>query len=133
MGSLPGAPNHVCSCTSEIHFSKKGVGIKKTQGSGGNDGSSRSDVLEIFSKYGLSSLRNIEEIDNPPGQCAEPHAVADALSKIGEPRKSKILSITVSNAIKPGPLGIIKPRCKTCKQWINTNKVQKQLLTQKYY
>lgn len=127
MGKKTGDIGFVCSCTSDVYYKSNGK-IKHSEGTGGNDGNSKSEVLNIFINHGLMALKNIPEKQNPPGQCAEPHSVADALRKI--PKKADVLNIKVSDAKKAN--GLVKPRCTTCKQWIENYKVEKSLLRQKW-
>lgn len=130
MGSRQGDSNFVCSCDSEITYKTNGRNgsVKKSTGSGGNDGNTRSVVLSIFKNHGLVSLFAIPQQDNEPGQCAEPHAVADALNKI--PEMTKVLSIQVSQATNK--FGNLKKRCGTCKQWVPGDKVKQQYIVQEF-
>lgn len=54
-------------------------------------------VKEMFKYHGLVKLSNVKQKTNPPGICAEPHAVANALVKGGK-RDGKIDQVTITKA-----------------------------------
>lgn len=94
-----------------------------------------SEVLGTFERFGLINLYNVRKADNgnPPGQCAEPNAVANALGKIGNPASvRRINNIWVGDSVFEKqvedkgvihPAGSVYPRCDTCKQWVPGNYV----------
>ena len=78
----PGEDNDMV-CSADILYRNFGGDIKHVKGVGYNNPSDKATVLDTFNECGLENLgRGDYEKTNPPGQCAEPHAVADALRKI---------------------------------------------------
>lgn len=120
-------------CNARIKYSYK-KGKRNTteivKGEGGSDTNTINDVNTIFTNYGLMSLANIPRANggNLPGQCAEPHAVADALRQIDIKERfiinqivvdeAKINNLTNSLRNQGKRLGDVMPRCATCKQWV---------------
>lgn len=128
LGRKRGEKTFACSCLAEVVFkdSDSPQGTVKKKGEGGNSGSEGktedSKVLSIFNGWDLKNLETISEKDNPPGRCAEPHAVADALEHSPEHKNnSEILNITVSPAKTND--NTEKDRCQTCRQWVPTTEV----------
>ncbi|MBM6718619.1 hypothetical protein H6B13_03030 [Bacteroides gallinaceum] len=131
-----GLPGSSIKCKATIKY-RTSTGKRIFQitehGTGGSDASSSADVIKVFRLYRLNKLANVQKATNGnnPGQCAEPHAVADALRKINKKNRYVIDFIRVNDAIIANPtrsminqgrnIGDIMPRCATCAQWINTN------------
>ena len=141
---MPGGDVDLVCAADVIYYDSKKK-LKKVKGSGCNDASTASDVLKTFEKYGLKKLSagNYKKT-NPPGQCAEPHAVENALKKIPILESenvdvSSFKEIYVSDAVvrkynsetkgKKDPYGSGEVKdnsgvlsyipCDTCKEWIN--------------
>lgn len=88
-------------CGAKVWYvNKKNENCETTYQTGKNDGTQGSidSVLSIFDRYYLGNMRNMEG-QNPAGQCAEPHAVANCLQKIDINNFSRIREIHVSDAI----------------------------------
>lgn len=124
LGRKEGDRTFTCKCSAEVEVLEQPTnGTKvKSKGEGGNSGyggvSEDLYVLSIFGDWNLKRLQCTPRATNPPGRCAEPHAVADALLKLPNYKDTGIISkITVGQAIDKR--GYIKPRCLTCKKWIN--------------
>lgn len=66
-------------CQATIEYG--GVNKGSVSAPGSNDTGDKEMVIKTFGKYGLSNLEGVKQVENsnPPGQCAEPHAVAQAL------------------------------------------------------
>lgn len=81
-------------CTAKITY-KEGS-PSEVGGEGYNNTEDKEKVIETFKSYGLKELAEVKQIpgSNPPGQCAEPHAVSNALKK--PPRE--ITGIQISQA-----------------------------------
>lgn len=127
---------------SKVSLIGKGTeyGKKRTRkfimnGEGGSDGNvaSRSDVQCILGDFSqrLASVQappqqQGQRPPNPPFQCAEPHAIADALHKLNKEYYSFIVDeISFEKAryaIPYGshPKGSEAPPCETCRQWIDS-------------
>lgn len=84
-------------CQATIEYGGDNQGTASAEGL--NDASDKDKVIETFSKYGLEYLAKVKQWrdSNPPGQCAEPHAVANAL-KSGIGKICKIKSIRIGPA-----------------------------------
>ena len=128
-----GREDSTVTCNAKIKYSHKNGkrNVSDTViGSGGSDINTKDEVVKIFTSYGLQSLANIPKANegNQPGQCAEPHAVADALKQIDIKEmfiinqivvdEAKINNLTNSLRNQDKRLGDVMPRCATCKQWI---------------
>lgn len=82
---------------------------KSSNAKGENDSESAQKTIQTFREFGLYALANAGSNynSNPSGQCAEPHAVAEALKRGKEKSKSRtIKKIYVSEAY-------FSTRCKT--------------------
>ncbi|SHL83297.1 protein of unknown function [Fibrobacter sp. UWH4] len=92
----------------------------KAKGTGFNDINTKENVIKVFQNARLKNLSELKaaqsdgdrkNVSNPPGKCAEPHAVADALVNVGLnfgvdlsndghlPENVSIQSIIVSDAV----------------------------------
>lgn len=133
-------------CSANINYTDKNDKEQHVKGVGFNDASTASTVLKKFKEFGLIRLaegKYAKEGHNPAGQCAEPHAVADALSKKNKDDVKEINSIYVSNAVVRKYIGkslpnekekgknYTYPPCDTCKQWIDENGMVKEYYLQK--
>ena len=133
-------------CSANIWYEDKRKQLGKVKGVGFNNPFDASDVLEMFSSYGLQNLADgTYAKTNPAGQCAEPHAVANALKKIPhenvdlkEGDESYIKKIYVSKAVlrkyegkgenpystqpdeDSSKVDVYAP-CETCKEWIDND------------
>nr|WP_304039239.1 DUF4157 domain-containing protein [Fibrobacter succinogenes] len=134
----PGDPCDMV-CAADILY-RDGKKIKHVKGVGYNDcnPNSISSVLEVFNQRNLTKLAtpNYQHGPNPPGQCAEPHAFADALKKDSNINASNILDVFISESVirklatkkitnvstGDKPLSIkTYSRCETCAQWIQSD------------
>lgn len=87
-------------CGAKVWYvNKKNKNCETTYQTGRNDGSQRSinGVLGVFDRYYLGNMRNMTG-QNPAGQCAEPHAVANCLQEIDINNFKCIREIEVSDA-----------------------------------
>ena len=146
----PGEENDMV-CAADVRYSDFEGKIKHVKGVGFNDRSDIDDVLATFQKCGLKKLGGREyKVTNPPGQCAEPHAVANALKEIPDsplsmlfekdenkriPDLLSILDIYVSDSVvrrlesesvksfpkTDGDSVKTYSRCETCAQWIGSD------------
>lgn len=132
-----GKPDSSVMCNASVRVivrDKNKFFYKVFLGEGGSDADSRGDVIDIFTSFGLRKLADIRQAanGNPPGQCAEPHAIADALKDLRRETKKysyyRIDKITVDQARVMNPnnsmnnrgikRGDVMPRCTTCAQWV---------------
>lgn len=84
-------------CQATIEYGGDNQGTASAEGF--NNTSDKDMVIKTFRKYGLLNLEGVQQVENsnPPGQCAEPHAVANALEN-GIGKISKIKSIKIGVA-----------------------------------
>mgnify|MGYP000078413012 CR=1 FL=1 len=139
-----GKPDSTVVCNASVRIiakkkSKSRPFHEKFLGEGGSDTDSRGSVINTFTRFGLTNLANVNQAihGNPPGQCAEPHAIADALNDLRSKEKLyfryEINNIDVESARVANPTtaminrgyqkGNIMPRCTTCAQWVPDNHV----------
>ncbi len=139
-----GKPDSTVMCNASVHveFKKNNKNRsfhEKFLGEGGSDAKSKETVINTFKRFGLNKLANITTAQNgnPPGQCAEPHAIADALNDLKSKEKEyshyKITNIDVEQARIANPTnaminqgrqkGNIMPRCATCAKWVPKTQV----------
>lgn len=88
-------------CGAKVWYvDKKNENCETTYHTGRNDGSQGSinGVLGVFDRYYLGNMRNMTG-QNPAGQCAEPHAVANCLQEIDISNFKRIRKIEVSDAV----------------------------------
>lgn len=88
-------------CDAKVcYVDKKNKNCATTYRTGRNDGSQGSinDVLGVFDRYYLGNMRNMTG-QNPAGQCAEPHAVANCLQEIDINNFKRVWKIEVSDAV----------------------------------
>lgn len=140
----PGEENDMV-CAADILYRDCGDNLVHVKGVGYNNPDDRKYVLDTFEAYGLSELANVTKQGqgNEPGQCAEPHAVADALTKIppfsnlfgnlfNNHGLSEFLDIYVSETVvrkknrkffeQTGDDNVNTfSRCETCAQWIGSD------------
>lgn len=138
-----------CNAKINYQYNRRGYhgAIKsgKAYGTGGSDASSKDSVIAMFKAFQLERLAGVQKVEhgNPPGQCAEPHAVGDALRDIVKNKEIanntiEITKIRVENAAianNRGRAGVwvgqLKPKCLTCASWINDCRVKDEMLPQK--
>ncbi len=137
-------------CAADVFYVDKTENSKHVKGVGYNDPSDKKDVLNLFKDKGLDKLANVKKgggtAAGEPGQCAEPHAVADAIKNIEDEDCSRIEKIYVSDSVVRKKInedvtsfpkhddGYISTysRCTTCAQWIqNDNYVKPSYLVRK--
>lgn len=137
-------------CAADVFYVDKTEKSKHVKGVGYNDPNDKEDVLKLFKKKGLDRLANVQKgtgtAAGDPGQCAEPHAVADAIKNIEDEDCSRIEKIYVSDSVVRKKInenvtsfpihddGYISTysRCTTCAQWIqNDNYVKPSYLVRK--
>ena len=138
----PNGDNDVV-CAADILYKDPEFNLKHVKGVGFNDSGNKRDVLGTFTKYGLDQLANVKKkgTGNEPGQCAEPHAVANALGKITLDESDEFgnlfnrfdfLDIYVSETVVRKRNGNFftqtdsnhvntLSRCETCAQWIGSD------------
>lgn len=88
-------------CGAKVWYvNKENESCETTYQTGKNNGAQGSidGVLSMFDRYYLGNMRNMKG-QNPAGQCAEPHAVANCLQEIDINNFSRIREIEVSDAI----------------------------------
>lgn len=137
-----GVANSAVKCKAKVCYSYKKNGAKRVQsssekGEGGSDFNTSPDVIGVFTQYGFNELANVVQAPGgrPPGVCAEPHAVGDALRSIDmdELKQIRFNKITVDDAVVANPtaamitngqnVGNIMPRCATCNNWVPNTEV----------
>lgn len=89
-------------CTAKICYNEGSP--ESAEAKGYNDSNDKQEVINVFNHYGFPKLAALQVGDNkmnkktnPPGQCAEPHAIANALKK-GRRPSSKIDAILLTPA-----------------------------------
>ena len=172
----PGGDVDLVCAADVLYFDKKTLEKKHVKGVGYNDPETASDVLLEFGKHGLTNLANGSSYDanvvelmkkkkggltdeegeilrdyNPAGQCAEPHAFANALKNRDEISVENIIDVFISESVirkidrkvkkndSTGKSEIVRDaqdnvskgdgnntiitysRCKTCAQWIQND------------
>lgn len=131
LGKRPEEDGSVCTCEASVKGLKAGTSGEFTaNGSGGNSGDSedKGEIVAIINSAGLR-ITSAPENGNPHGQCAEPHAVADALDLGGVKSSDHITGIEVTEARSTGRFTWgRKLRCETCKQWVPETTVKPEYL-----
>ncbi len=130
-------------CAADVWY-QYGGNLHKAKGVGFNNFRDADRVLDLFQDKGFIDLATIAQpanSNNPPGQCAEPHALADALNKDPNIRFDNVIDIFISDSvirkrkyhyynginnrlnaqrgITDNRMVYALERCPTCRQWID--------------